>query len=127
MPDPSDYRVSEVRLLHEVERIDAETPAQRPEDLPTPTTDNLLITGDAMHALDALTKTPEYADQYLGKVKLVYIDPPFNTGQAFAHYEEADTRRALLTTMDLFRRIGRETAVRLGCAYPEDAYQRVTA
>jgi aminoglycoside 6-adenylyltransferase len=47
--------------------------------------------------------------------------------EAFAHYEEADTRCALLTTMDLFRRIGRETAVRLGCAYPEDADQRVTA
>lgn len=75
--DPADRRVAEVRLLREVERIDAETPAGPPEDLPTPTTDNLLITGDAMHVLDAVAKIPEYAEKYLGKVKLVYIDPPF--------------------------------------------------
>ena len=46
---------------------------------------------------------------------------------AYAYYEEADIRRALLTTMDLFRRIGRETAVGLDCAYPEEADERVTA
>ncbi len=86
--DPSDRRVAEVRLLHETERVEAETPAERPADLPEPTTDNLLITGDAMHVLDALAKIPEYADQYLGKVKLVYIDPPFNTEKTFTHYED---------------------------------------
>ncbi|MDV3131449.1 site-specific DNA-methyltransferase [Mycobacterium sp. 29Ha] len=43
-----------------------------------------------MHALDALAKTPEWAAKYLGSVKLVYIDPPFNTQQAFpsSHYED---------------------------------------
>ncbi len=46
--------------------------------------------------------------------------------KVFAYYEEADVRRALLATMDLFRRIGPETAVRLGCPYPEGADQRVT-
>lgn len=86
--DPTDPRVQEVRLLHEVERISAPMPKERPGNLPVPTTDNLLITGDAMHALDALAKTPELAAKYVGKVKLVYIDPPFNTGQAFDHYED---------------------------------------
>lgn len=85
--DPSDYRVSEVRLLHEVSRHDAEVP-EGFEPPFEPTTDNLLITGDAMHALDALRTIPEYADKYLGKVKLCYIDPPFNTGQAFENYED---------------------------------------
>ena len=47
--------------------------------LPEPTTDNLLITGDAMHALDSLTKTPEHSAKYLGKVKLAYIDPGHTT------------------------------------------------
>ena len=47
--------------------------------------------------------------------------------EAFARYDEADVRRALLATMDLFRRIGRETGARLGRAYPEEADQRVTA
>lgn len=46
---------------------------------------------------------------------------------AFAHYDEADVQRALLATMDLFRWVTRETAMRLGCAYPEDADERVTA
>ncbi len=86
--DPADYRVSEVRLLNEVDRVEAPTPPERPVDLPAPTYDNLLVTGDAMHVLDALAKIPEYADRYVGKVKLVYIDPPFNTGQAFADYED---------------------------------------
>ncbi|MCP2628100.1 site-specific DNA-methyltransferase [Mycolicibacterium smegmatis] len=85
--DPSDYRVSEVRLLHEVSRHDAEVP-EGFEPPFEPTTDNLLITGDAMHALDALRVIPEYADKYLGKIKLCYIDPPFNTGQAFDNYED---------------------------------------
>ena len=86
--EPSDRRVAEVRLLHEVERVDAPTPPERPGNLPTPTTGNLLITGDSMHALDALAKVPEFADEYLGNVKLVYIDPPFNTGQTFDNYED---------------------------------------
>lgn len=104
--DPSDRRVAEVRLLHEVERV--EFPDGRPEgsDLPTPTSDNLLITGDAMHVLDALSKIPEYADEYLGKVKLVYIDPPFNTGQAFANYEDNIEHSVWLTMLrDRLRQI----------------------
>ena len=104
--DPSDRRVAEVRLLHEVERVEAATPADRPAELPTPTTDNLLITGDAMHVLDALTKIPEYADRYLGKVKLVYIDPPFNTGQAFTNYEDNIEHSIWLTMLrDRLRQI----------------------
>lgn len=104
--DPSDRRVAEVRLLHEVERV--ESPDGRPDgsDLPTPTSDNLLITGDAMHVLDAVSKIPEYADEYLGKVKLVYIDPPFNTGQAFANYEDNIEHSVWLTMLrDRLRQI----------------------
>jgi adenine-specific DNA-methyltransferase len=97
--DPSDYRVSEVRLLHEVDRVEAPTPADRPADLPEPTQDNLLITGDAMHVLDALAKIPAFAEKYLGRVKLVYIDPPFNTGQAFTNYEDNIAHSIWLTLL----------------------------
>lgn len=86
--DRTDPRVLEVRVLHEVERVAAPTPAERLDVLPQPTTDNFLITGDAHHVLDALRKTPEWADKVVGKVRCVYIDPPFNTGQTFAHYED---------------------------------------
>ncbi|WP_328328673.1 MULTISPECIES: site-specific DNA-methyltransferase [unclassified Streptomyces] len=104
--DPTDYRVSEVRLLHEADRVEAPTPASRPAELPEPTTDNLLITGDAMHALDALAKIPAYSEKYAGKVKLVYIDPPFNTGQAFAQYEDNITHSIWLTLLrDRIRQI----------------------
>ena len=50
--------------------------------------DNLLFTGDSIDMLRVLTEVPEYARHYSGKVKLVYIDPPFNTGQTFEHYDD---------------------------------------
>lgn len=74
--DPHDWRVSEVRLL--------DVTGTYGDDA----SDNLLIQGDALHALTALTSVPEYAERYLGKVKLVYIDPPFNTGQTFQQYDD---------------------------------------
>lgn len=43
---------------------------------------NLLIQGDNLLALKALL--PYYAS----KVKCVYIDPPYNTGSAFEHYDD---------------------------------------
>jgi len=103
----SDYRVSEVRLLDLVERVEGAAPSTGiAEDLPSPTTENLLITGDAMHVLDVLAKVPEYADKYLGKVKLVYIDPPFNTGKAFQHYEDNIAHSIWLTMLrDRLRQI----------------------
>jgi adenine-specific DNA-methyltransferase len=53
-----------------------------------PFADNLLFTGDSLDVLRLLSEVPEYAAHYRGKVKLVYIDPPFNTGQAFTHYDD---------------------------------------
>ncbi|WP_421789877.1 site-specific DNA-methyltransferase [Hyphobacterium sp.] len=44
--------------------------------------DNVLIHGDNLLALKALEQ------EYAGKVKCIYIDPPFNTGQAFEHYDD---------------------------------------
>lgn len=53
-----------------------------------PYADNLLFTGDSLDVLRILNEVPEYRREYRGKVKLVYIDPPFNTGQTFAHYDD---------------------------------------
>ncbi len=44
--------------------------------------DNVLIHGDNLLALKALEA------EYAGRVKCVYIDPPYNTGSAFAQYED---------------------------------------
>lgn len=96
--DPADYRVNEVRLLHEVDSHSVEVPEGF--ELPfEPTSDNLLITGDAMHVLDSLRMIPEFADKYVGNVKLVYIDPPFNTGLTFTHYEDNISHSIWLTML----------------------------
>jgi adenine-specific DNA-methyltransferase len=44
--------------------------------------DNMLIHGDNLLALKALEQ------DYAGKVKCIYIDPPYNTGNAFEHYDD---------------------------------------
>ncbi|NYJ76482.1 DNA methyltransferase [Allobranchiibius huperziae] len=53
-----------------------------------PHADNLLFTGDSLDVLRILCEVPEYRALYRGKVKLIYIDPPFNTGQTFEHYDD---------------------------------------
>lgn len=53
-----------------------------------PYSDNLIFQGDALDVLRILTKSPEFRDEYRGKVKLVYIDPPYNTGSVFEHYDD---------------------------------------
>ena len=53
-----------------------------------PQSDNLLILGESGDVLEALTRVPELAEKYAGQVKLVYIDPPFNTSKIFASYED---------------------------------------
>jgi adenine-specific DNA-methyltransferase len=45
-------------------------------------TENMLIQGDNLEALKALL--PFYA----GRVKCIYIDPPYNTRSAFEHYDD---------------------------------------
>ncbi len=40
---------------------------------------NLLFTGDSLDVLRLLCEVPEYRSRYRGKVKLVYIDPPFES------------------------------------------------
>lgn len=47
-----------------------------------PKSKNMLIHGDNLIALRSLET------DYTGKVKCIYIDPPFNTGQAFEHYDD---------------------------------------
>ena len=48
----------------------------------SPDTENMLIHGDNLLALKALEQ------KYTGRVKCVYIDPPYNTGSAFEQYDD---------------------------------------
>lgn len=45
-------------------------------------TENMLIHGDNLLALKALEQ------DFAGRIKCIYIDPPYNTGSAFEHYDD---------------------------------------
>jgi adenine-specific DNA-methyltransferase len=68
--------------------------------------DNKLIFGDNLLALKALE-----AD-YAGQVKCIYIDPPYNTGSAFTHYDDGLEHSIWLSMMrdrlEILRRLLRE-------------------
>jgi adenine-specific DNA-methyltransferase len=68
----------------------------REESVDFDTTKNLFIEGDNLDALKLLQET------YLGKVKLIYIDPPYNTGKDFIY------RDNFTTTKEVFERASGE-------------------
>jgi len=55
--------------------------------------DNRLIFGDNLLALKALEQ------EFTGKIKCIYIDPPYNTGSAFRQYEDGIEHSLWLTLM----------------------------
>ncbi|WP_095081703.1 site-specific DNA-methyltransferase [Pseudomonas sp. Irchel s3h17] len=57
--------------------------------------DNRLIHGDNLLALKALETDPNVR----GKVKCIFIDPPYNTGSAFEHYDDGLEHSLWLTMM----------------------------
>ncbi|MCZ9306548.1 site-specific DNA-methyltransferase [Corynebacterium sp. c8Ua_181] len=65
----------------------------------TPQDGNLLILGESGDVLETLTRVPELVDKYVGQVKCIYIDPPFNTAQTFANYEDNLEHSVWLTMM----------------------------
>lgn len=56
-------------------------------------TENMLIHGDNLLALMALQS------EFSGKVKCIYIDPPYNTGNAFEHYDDGIEHSIWLSMM----------------------------
>src|SRR5204862_8300533 len=65
--------------------------------------DNRLIFGDNLLALKALEQ------EFTGQIKCIYIDPPYNTGSAFAEYEDGLEHSIWLALMrdrlELLRRL----------------------
>lgn len=55
--------------------------------------DNRLVFGDNLLALKALEQ------EFEGKIKCIYIDPPFNTQQAFEHYDDTVEHSVWLSLM----------------------------
>ncbi|MDY5152047.1 site-specific DNA-methyltransferase [Actinotignum urinale] len=103
--DPSDPRYCETHTLIYDEYVEGKQTFKSDEfeyseraDL-EPQDDNLLILGESGDVLEALTRVPELAEKYVGQVKLIYIDPPFNTAQTFASYEDNLEHSIWLTMM----------------------------
>lgn len=103
--DPGDPRYCEIHTLVLGEYVEG---VQSPKDSKrsyseradySPTQDNLLVNGESGDFLEALVRVPELRDKYAGKIKLIYIDPPFNTGEAFPHYEDNLEHSIWLTMM----------------------------
>ncbi len=55
--------------------------------------DNRLIFGDNLLALKSLEQ------EFTGKIKCIYIDPPYNTGSAFEHYDDGVEHSVWLSLM----------------------------
>ena len=80
----------EPRILLEDTSLSFRSPRARSEqDL----FNNVLVQGDNLLALKALEQ------EFSQAVKCVYIDPPFNTGQAFEHYEDGQEHSEWLNLM----------------------------
>lgn len=86
--------------------------------------DNLIIKGNNLLALHSLKK------EFEGKIKLIYIDPPYNTGNDSFNYNDSFSRSTWLTFMrnrvnialDLLKNSG---LIFIHCDYNEDSYLRI--
>lgn len=64
----------------------------RAESVNFDTTENLYIEGDNLEVLKLLQET------YLGKIKMIYIDPPYNTGNDFVYEDDFSQNVNLYTS-----------------------------
>ena len=78
----------------------------REESVDFDTTQNLYIEGDNLQVLKLLR------EDYLGKVKMIYIDPPYNTGNDFVYNDDFDQDK--------------QEYVHNSGQYDEEGYQMVT-
>ena len=90
-----------------------------------PDTGNLLIHGDNLLALRSLV-----ASGYAGKIKCIYIDPPYNTGSAFTHYDDMQEHSIWLGLMQqririLYELLADDGTLWISLDDEEQAYARV--
>lgn len=86
--------------------------------------DNLIIKGNNLLALHSLKKS------YAGKVKLIYIDPPYNTGNDGFQYNDSFNHSSWLTFMRNRLTVARELlkedgSIWISCDDSEQAYLKV--
>lgn len=89
-----------------------------------PDTQNMLIHGDNLLALKALEK------DFAGKMKCIYIDPPYNTGSAFEHYDDNFEHSQWLTLIRprlelLWKLLSQDGSIWISIDDDEQAYMKV--
>lgn len=89
-----------------------------------PDTQNMLIHGDNLLALKALES------KFAGHVKCIYIDPPYNTGSAFEHYDDNLEHSQWLNLMRprleiLWRLLSEDGSLWISIDDDEQAYMKV--
>lgn len=89
-----------------------------------PDTQNMLIHGDNLLALKALES------KFAGQVKCIYIDPPYNTGSAFEHYDDNLEHSQWLNLMRprleiLWRLLSEDGSLWISIDDDEQAYMKV--
>ncbi len=114
-------RLLEPKVLTNIKRIDknGEKPAKEIKD-----TDNLIIKGNNLLALHSLK------EKFKGKIKLIYIDPPYNTGNDSFGYNDSFNHSTWLTFMKNRLEVAKELLSEDGfifiqCDDNEQAYLKV--
>ena len=82
-------------------------------------TDNLMINGNNLMALSSLKK------EFSGKIKLIYIEPPFNTERDSFQYNDSFTHSTWLTFMKNRLQIARELLSQDGTIYIHIDYKEI--
>lgn len=98
-------RLLEPKVMTNIKRYSKD----RIETNPTITeNDNLIIKGNNLLALHSLLDKADGAPLYRGKVKLIYIDPPYNTGNDSFNYNDNFSHSTWLTFMKNRLEVARE-------------------
>ncbi len=87
-------------------------------------TDNMLIQADNLLALKALEQN------FAGRIKCIYIDPPYNTGNAFEHYDDGLEHSMWLNLMKtrlelLYKLLANEGSIWISIDDDESHYLKV--
>ncbi len=109
-------RLTEPKVLTNFVRYDKEGESI-PKDVSME--DNYIINGNNLLSLYSLKKS------YIGKIKLIYIDPPYNTGSDTFGYNDKFNRSAWMTFMRNRLEIARELLCDDGAIYVQLDYHQV--
>lgn len=120
-PDEID-RLFDPKVLTNFKRYDKNGEHKKPQDLSRD--DNLIIKGNNLLALHSLKKL------YRGKVKLIYIDPPYNTGTDEFRYNDRFNHSSWLTFIKNRLEVSRELlrddgVIYISCDDNEQSYLKV--